>query len=98
MKFPVLRVLSDTTSGEELMGNPFIGKTPQQVDEMFRKKGFQPRGPNPASGKGGYVNPKTGRSYYIDPGGKYKRGIEPPHVDVNRPKGSKLPKKKYPLS
>ena len=48
-------------------------------------------------GKGGYVNPKTGRSYHIDPGGKYKKGTEYPHVDVNRTNGSILPKKKYPL-
>ena len=78
-------------------GNPFKGKTPKQIDEMFRKKGFEPRGPDPISGKGGYVNPKTGRSYHIDPGGKYKKVAELPHVDVNRLPGSKLPKKKLPL-
>ena len=64
---------------------------------MFKDKGFQPRGPYPMGGKGGYVNPKTGRSYHIDPGGKYKKGTEYPHVDVNRTNGSILPKKKYPL-
>lgn len=77
--------------------NPFKGKTPKQVDEIFRSKGFEPRGPAPLAGKGGYVNPKTGRSYHLDPGGTYKRGIEHPHVDVNRRKGSMLPKRKFPL-
>ncbi len=55
-----------------------------------------PRGPNPESGKGGYVNPKTGRSYHIDPANSYG---EKPHVDVNRPRGYKgsLGKRKFPL-
>lgn len=78
-------------------GNPFKGKTPQQIDKMFRDKGFSPRGPDPMGGKGGYVNPETGRSYHIDPGGTYKKGVEKPHVDVNRPRGSKLPKRKFEL-
>jgi len=63
------------------LGNPFRGKTPAEIDEMFRRKGFEPRGPNPASGKGGYVNPKTDRSFHID---EKNRFGEPPHVDVNR--------------
>jgi hypothetical protein len=77
--------------------NPFKGKTPQQIDEMLRGKGFQPKGGDPLSGKGGYVNPETNRSYHIDPGAKYRRGTEYPHVDVNRIGGSNLPKRKYPL-
>jgi hypothetical protein len=76
--------------------NPFKGKTPEQVGEMFEAKGFEPRGPDPVGGKGGYVNPATGRSYHIDPGGTYKKGVEPPHVDVNRSKTSDLPKRKFP--
>lgn len=64
---------------------------------MFEKKGFEARGPDPVAGKGGYVNPATGRSYHIDPGGTYKKGTERPNVDVNRPKTSDLPKRKFPL-
>jgi RHS repeat-associated protein len=79
------------------LGNPFKGKTPDQADKMMRDKGYETRGPDPKSGKGGYVNPETGRSYHIDPGAKYRKGVEVPHVDVNRPKGSDLPKKKLPL-
>jgi hypothetical protein len=75
--------------------NPFKGKTPQGIDTMFKQKGFEPRGLDPISGKGGYVNPKTGRSYHIDPGGVYRKGTESPHVDVNRPRGSNLPKRKF---
>ena len=77
--------------------NPFAGKTPVEIDQIFRNRGFQPRGPNPMIGKGGYVNPQTGRSFHIDPGGQYKSGVEAPHVDVNRLKASDLPKKKLPI-
>jgi len=55
---------------------------------MLRDAGFEPRGPDPLNGKGGYVNPKTGRSYHIDEANSYG---EPPHVDVNRPRDYKGP-------
>ena len=84
-------------SGATKSFDPFKGKTPQEIDIMFKKKGFEPRGLDPMSGKGGYVNPKTGRSYHIDPGGTYRRGRELPHVDVNRLRGVNLPKRKFPL-
>lgn len=78
------------------LGNPFKEKAAAEVEQMFKGKGFEPRG-DPAIGKGGYVNPKTGRSYHIDPKtqGKYR---EPNHVDANRPRGYKGPleKKKLP--
>jgi hypothetical protein len=79
---------------KEGLGNPFKGKTPAQIDEMFKAKGFEPRGPDPLSGKGGYVNPKTGRSYHIDEANSFG---EAPHVDVNRLKtyDGPLEKKKY---
>ena len=77
--------------------NPFKNKTAKQIDEMFTNKGFTKSGSNPASGTGGYVNPKTGRSFHIDPKnwGKHR---EPNHVDVNRLRGYKgsLDKKKLP--
>ncbi len=31
--------------GNTGLGNPFKGKTPAQIDEMFKAKGFEPRGP-----------------------------------------------------
>ncbi len=61
---------------------------------MFKAKGFETSGANPVVGKGGYINPKTRRSYHIDVENRYH---EPPHVDVNRPRGYKGPleKRKY---
>lgn len=85
------------TTKQGLGGNPFKGRTPQQIDDAFRKKGFDLKGSNPIAGKGSYINPKTKRKYYIDKGGEYKKGTELPHVDVHRPPASFLPKKKFPL-
>jgi len=87
-------ILGRFNAGEGL-GNPFKGKSPVEIDKMFKAKGFEPRGPDPLNGKGGYVNPKTGRSYHIDEANSFG---EEPHVDVNRPKAydGPLDKKKYP--
>ncbi|MFR9547030.1 MAG: RHS repeat-associated core domain-containing protein, partial [Rikenellaceae bacterium] len=83
-------------SRRKCLGNPFKGKTPKQIDNMFKKKRFSKRGKNPTEGEGGYVNPKTDRSYHLDPHNRFK---EAPHVDVNRdalnsPKPRRI-KKKY---
>jgi RHS repeat-associated protein len=79
-----------------LGSNPFVGKTAQQIEKLFARNGFARSGPSPVAGRGGYVNPRTGRSFHIDPEdyGKYR---EPSHVDVNRPRGYKGPlgKRKY---
>lgn len=61
--------------------NPFKGKTAGEIDEMFKAKGFEPRGPDPLNGKGGYVHPKNQRSFHLDEATSFG---EPPHVDVNR--------------
>ncbi len=82
---------------KSLAQNPFKGKTYKQIDKMFKKKKFVRKGKDPVSGRGSYINPKTGRKYYIDKGGVYKKGTELPHVDVHRPSGSSFPKKKFPL-
>ena len=73
--------------------NPFKGKTAVEINDMLRKRGFTTSGSDPAGGPGGYINPKSGRSYHIDPKdwGRYR---EPNHVDVNRLKSYKGPIKK----
>jgi RHS repeat-associated protein len=80
------------------LGNSFKNKSAKEIDDMFTKKGFEKRGPDPAGGTGGYVNPKTGRSYHIDPK-EWGKFPEPNHVDVNRAKSYKgsLDKKKLPF-
>jgi hypothetical protein len=88
------------TNQAEGLGNPFRGRTPEQVNEMMQAKGFDPRGENPVTGRGGYVNPRNLRSYHIQPKPHTSReGTEFPHVDVNRLRTYRGPlkKKKYPL-
>jgi hypothetical protein len=82
--------------------NPFKGKTFQEIDEMFRVKGFKPIGKDPVTGQGSYLNPLTGRKYYLDKGkGGYRGGMkEYPHVGVHRNingRPSNMFKRKYPL-
>ena len=77
--------------------NPFVNKTAKEIDSLFRRRGFEPRGPDPVNGFGGYVNPRSGRSYHIDPRG-FGRYSERNQVDVNRSKNysGPLTKKKLP--
>jgi hypothetical protein len=87
-------------SKKGLGANPFKGKTPEQIDKILTERGFIKKGPDPVSGKGSYFHPESGRKYYLDSGGKYKKGTELPHVDVHRMKdGQNLEhlKRKYPL-
>jgi RHS repeat-associated protein len=79
--------------------NPYKGKTPEEIDKDFRSKGYTPKGEDPVSGKGSYIDESTGTKYYLDKGGTYRvpgRGVvnEPPHVDVEVPN---LPKARFEL-
>ena len=77
------------------LGNPFVGKSFEEIDHMFRMKGFEMKGIDPLMGKGSYFNPKTGTKYYLDPGRMYKKGYEGPHVDVFYNGHSKYEKAKF---
>ncbi len=64
----------------------------KSLSDMFKKKGFESKGPDPVGGKGTFVNPKTGRPFHIDANHPPPK---PPHVGVGRPRGardSNLPK------
>ncbi|MCG8458517.1 MAG: RHS repeat-associated core domain-containing protein, partial [Holophagales bacterium] len=75
--------------------NPFRGKTPAQIERMLLDRGFIRKGPDPVSGKGTYVNPRTGRSIHIDANHPPPK---PPHVSIQRPRNSRaLPPREYPL-
>ena len=74
--------------------NPSKGKTAQETADMFTKKGYIPKGPNPAGGQGTFVNPRSGRGYHIDANHPLPKG---PHVGVHRRRGfrNKLPTRDY---
>ncbi len=69
-----------------LGGNPFKGKTNEQIIDMFKKKGFEAKGRDPSKGLGTYVNPKNGRPYHIDINHPPPK---PPHIGVDRPRGAR---------
>jgi len=74
------------------MGSPDInpsdisGKTPDEIDEIARDKGLEPKGPDPKGGKGAYTDPATGKQRIL---------VHPdadcgPHCHVNDPEGNRL--------
>ena len=82
--------------------NPFKGKSFEEIDKILTGRGFKKAGTDPASGKGSYFHPETGRKYFMDEGrGGYKNGMrENPHVDVHRMRDGvsvEAEKRKYPL-
>jgi RHS repeat-associated protein len=85
-----------TTSSQSLGANPFKGKSADSVAGMLERRGYIPRGSDPATGRGTYVNPRTGRGYHIDAGHGPPKG---PHVGVHRPRGLRdtLPPRDYPM-
>ena len=85
-----------------LGGNPFKGKSFDEIDKILTGRDFKKVGADPASGKGSYFHPDTGRKYFLDKGrGGYKKGMrENPHVDVHRMRNGKnieTEKRKFPL-
>ena len=81
--------------GGRVLGNPFVGKSFEEIDHMFRMKGLEVKYFDPVGKKGSYINSKTGTSYFIDPGRMYKKGYEGPHVDVFYNGHSKYEKAKF---
>ena len=77
------------------LGNPFVGKSFEEIDHMFRMKGFEVKYFDSVGKKGSYLNSETGTSYFIDPGRMYKKGYEGPHVDVFYNGHSKYEKAKF---
>jgi len=85
------------------LSNPFKNYTLRHIDEAFQKHvqsgKLELRYANPKTGAKAYENTKSGYSYNLDPGGKYGRKLEGPHIDVNypKPKPKIFPKKKLPV-
>lgn len=70
--------------------NPFKGKTFEQIDGEFTERGFIKKGADPLHQRGSNIDPETNTRYFLDKGGQYADGFEPPHVDVWPPSGQKL--------
>jgi hypothetical protein len=61
------------------------GKTPAQIDARARQLGLTPRGPDPASGRGAYIDPQTGQQRILS-----HPNASPPHGHVNNPAGQRI--------
>jgi RHS repeat-associated protein len=61
------------------------GKTPAQIDQLAKSNGLAPKGPDPMSGKGAYVDPITGNQRVL-----CHTNCASPHAHVNNPLGQRL--------
>jgi RHS repeat-associated protein len=64
-----------------------IGKTPAEIDARARELGLQPMGPDPAGGRGSYIDPKTGEQRILVHPAPKTGG---PHGHVNDPSGQRV--------
>ena len=85
----IYKTLSDSSSSAS--ASPKIdpknvaGKSPAEIDAHAQGQGLVPKGPNPAAGKGSYVDPVTGKQRVL-----VHSNAEPPHAHVNNPAGERL--------
>ena len=62
-----------------------IDKTPAEIDLRARQLGLTPRGPDPAMGRGAYVDPQTGIQRVLS-----HPDATVPHAHVNDPSGKRI--------
>ena len=60
-------------------------KTPSEIDHRARQLGLSPRGPDPAMGRGAYVDPQTGIQRVLS-----HPEATVPHAHVNDPSGKRI--------
>ena len=62
-----------------------MGKTPAEIDARARQLGLEPRGPDPMSGRGSYIDPQTGQQRILS-----HPEASPPHGHVNNAEGQRI--------
>ena len=75
--------MTQTPQSPHINPQELAGKTPAEIGEASRNAGLIPRGPDPDSGQGAYVDPVTGEQRVL---------IHPEHAHfhVNNPAGERL--------
>jgi len=74
-----------------MFSSPYIdpkdvaGKTPSQIDKIANDAGLIPKGPNPQSGQGAYIDPETEEQRIL-----CHPNCDDPHAHVNDPSGQRL--------
>jgi RHS repeat-associated protein len=61
------------------------GLRPKEIDDLARRLGLIPKGPDPMNGRGAYLDPETGQQRILS-----HPDAEPPHAHVNDPSGQRL--------
>ena len=74
-----------TANASALNPNDFAGKTASEIDRIAQDSGLLPKGPNPTSGQGAYIDPITGEQRVL-----IHPESENPHIHVNDPTGARL--------
>lgn len=62
-----------------------IGKTPTEIDARAKELGLQPKGPDPQSGRGSYIDPQTGEQRILS-----TPNDRVPHGHVNDVHGNRV--------
>lgn len=61
------------------------GRTPSEINQRAGELGLQGRGPDPAGGRGAYIDPQTGQQRVL-----VHPSADPPHGHVNNPAGQRI--------
>jgi hypothetical protein len=81
---PKLLPQSAGPTGEITTGE-VAGKTPAEIAARANQLGLQGKGPDPASGRGAYVDPQTGQQRILS-----HPNASSPHGHVNNPAGARI--------
>ncbi|MDO9163299.1 MAG: RHS repeat-associated core domain-containing protein [Methylococcaceae bacterium] len=80
-----------TEACDRMFNSPHIdpkdvaGKTPSQIDKLANDLGLIPKGPDPQSGQGAYIDPETEEQRIL-----CHPNCDDPHAHVNDPSGQRL--------
>jgi len=62
-----------------------VGRTPAQINRRARQLGLAARGPDPAGGRGSYIDPRTGQQRILS-----HPNASPPHAHINNIAGERI--------
>lgn len=74
------------TSSPDIDPADISGKSPEEIEELAIRNGLIPKGTDPKSGKGSWVDPVTGEQRILS----HPNGEPFPHAHVNNPSGQRL--------
>jgi hypothetical protein len=79
------KVHRESATSPAVQPGEVAGKSPSEIDALAKEKGLLPKGPDPAQGKGSYVDPVTGEQRVLS-----HPNACTPHCHVNNPAGERL--------